>query len=593
MSLSPILKWPLRLWLLPAMIFQSSGRDLSLELTHLWEDQPLSTPSEELVTGSGERIRLSRFSYLLSSPRLLSKHPERSSGTWLRRADWFGYVDASRPEGMVRLELGSLPDRYYQTLQFSIGLSAETDQADPSQYAANHPLNPNFNNLHWTPQGGYIFLAAEGHLPDNRTTGGFAYHLGKPRNRTIISVPIALELTEPTVLEIDVHVDRIFGGEHPLDIGTNPSTHSREGDPVAQRLKQRLPAAFELRGVRQAQSTTDSQSPSHPRLIGTPYRFEIARGFPIPVLPTTPPLTEERVALGKRLFDDPLLSNNNQQSCASCHQKAHALSDPRRFSEGATGSLGTRNSMPLFNLAWKESFFWDGSSPSLRELVLHPIQSAIEMHESLPNVMAELQSAGYDPLFKAAFGSSGITAQRLGIALEQFLLTQTSYNSRFDKATRGESKLTELEKRGFELFMTEYDPRRGLKGADCFHCHGGALFTDHRFHNNGIPDDLDLGLELVTGSKNDRNLFITPSLRNIALTAPYMHDGRFETLEEVIEHYNSGLQQSPSLDPNLAKHPRKGLGLSSKDKRALVAFLRTLTDPQFVSSPKLRKANTP
>ena len=141
--------------------------------------------------------------------------------------------------------------------------------------------------------------------------------------------------------------------------------------------------------------------------------------------------------------------------------------------------------------------------------------------------------------------------------------------------------------------MTEYDPRRGLQGADCFHCHGGALFTDHRFHNNGIPDDRDLGLELVTGRENDRNLFITPSLRNIALTAPYMHDGRFETLEEVIEHYNSGLRQSPSLDPNLAKHPRKGLGLSSKDKRALVSFLRTLTDPQFVPSAKLRKPNGP
>ena len=588
-----MLKWPIWLWLLPAMISPSSGRDLSLELKHLWKGQALSTPSKELLTGSGETIKLSRFAYLLSSPRLLSDHTETSSGTWLRRKDWFGYVDASRPEGLNRLELGSLPARSYRTLQFSIGLSSETDQADPSQYPADHPLNPNYNNLHWTPQGGYIFLAAEGHLPNDETTGGFAYHLGKPRNRVVISLPIALTLTKPTVLEINVHIDRIFGGEHPLEIGANPLSHSREGDPVARKFKERLPAAFELRSIRQAQPATDPKPSSHPQLIGTPYRFEIARGFPIPVLPTSPPLTNERVTLGKRLFNDPLLSSTNQQSCASCHQTAHAFSDPRRFSEGATGSLGTRNSMPLFNLAWKKSFFWDGSSPSLRELVLHPIQSAIEMHESLPNVMAKLESASYGPLFKAAFGSSGITERRLGIALEQFLLTRTSYNSRFDKAARGESELTKMEKRGFELFMTEYDPRRGLKGADCFHCHGGALFTDHRFHNNGIPDDLDLGLELVTGRETDRNLFITPSLRNIALTGPYMHDGRFETLEEVIEHYNSGLHHSPSLDPNLAKHPRKGLGLAAEDMQALVSFLRTLTDPQFVPTAKIRQAESP
>ena len=166
-----MLKWPIWLCLLPAMISQSSGGDLSLDLKHLWKGQALSTPSKELLTGSGETIKLSRFAYILSSPRLLSDRTETSSGTWLRRKDWFGYVDASRPGGLNRLELGSLPARSYRTLQFSIGLSSETDQADPSQYPANHPLNPNYNNLHWTPQGGYIFLAAEGHLPNDETTG--------------------------------------------------------------------------------------------------------------------------------------------------------------------------------------------------------------------------------------------------------------------------------------------------------------------------------------------------------------------------------------------------------------------------------------
>ena len=586
-------KYPIWLWLLPAVILPSSKGEVSVELRHLWKEQPLSIPSGELMTASGEKIKLSRFAYLLSSPRLLSRRTKTSPGTWLRHRDWFGYADASRPGGINRLELGSLPARNYQTFEFSIGLTQATDEADPSQYAATHPLNPNYNNLHWTPQGGYIFLAAEGHLFDNRTTDGFAYHLGKPRNRVVISLPIDLNLDTPAVLEIDVHVDRIFGGALPLEIGLNPSTHSRRDDPVARQLKHRLSDAFTLRGVRKAQLSTASEFSSRTPLVGTPYRFEIARGFPIPVLPTSPPLTNERVRLGERLFKDPILSATNKQSCSSCHQDAHALSDPRRFSEGANGSLGTRNSMPLFNLAWKGSFFWDGSSPSLREQVLHPIQSAIEMHESLPNVIGELESTGYGPMFESAFGSKGISPERLGIALEQFLLTKTSYDSRFDKAARGESELSETEKRGFELFMTEYDPRRGLKGADCFHSHGGALFTNHRFHNNGIPDEIDLGLELVTGRETDRNLFITPSLRNIALTAPYMHDGRFETLEEVIEHYNSGLHRSSSLDPNLAKHPRKGLGLTTRDKQALVAFLRTLTDPQFVKNDKNERPESP
>jgi cytochrome c peroxidase len=129
--------------------------------------------------------------------------------------------------------------------------------------------------------------------------------------------------------------------------------------------------------------------------------------------------------------------------------------------------------------------------------------------------------------------------------------------------------------------MTEFDPRRGLKGADCFHCHGGALFTDQRFHNNGLKDEKDLGLGAITKKGSDRNRFITPSLRNIALSAPYMHDGRFQSLDQVIDHYDSGLHRSPTLDPNLAKHPRGGLGLSKEDKAALLAFLKTLTDPQF------------
>jgi cytochrome c peroxidase len=163
------------------------------------------------------------------------------------------------------------------------------------------------------------------------------------------------------------------------------------------------------------------------------------------------------------------------------------------------------------------------------------------------------------------------------------LLTLTSFDSKFDRSMQGKEQLTDEEKRGFELFMTEYEPRMGQKGADCFHCHGGPLFSDHQFHNNGLsPIETDTGRERVTQDERDLYKFSTPSLRNIALTAPYMHDGRFETLEEVIEHYDHNLRRSPTLDPNLAKHPPTGMRLSSEDKKALVAFLKMLTDEKFV-----------
>jgi len=239
--------------------------------------------------------------------------------------------------------------------------------------------------------------------------------------------------------------------------------------------------------------------------------------------------------------------------------------------------------MPLFNLAWKPSFFWDGRAASLREQVLIPIEDHRELNEDLANVVTKLEA---DPAYKAgfaeAFGGPGISSERLAIALETFLLSLVSHDSKFDRARRGEATLTDLEQRGFELFMTEREPRSGQFGGDCFHCHGGALFTDHQFRNNGLLiDAADPGRGEVTGLALDQGTFSTPSLRNIALTAPYMHDGRFATLEEVLDHYSAGVQRTRTLDPNLAKHPDGGLGLSPEEKRALIAFLRTLTDDQF------------
>jgi len=189
----------------------------------------------------------------------------------------------------------------------------------------------------------------------------------------------------------------------------------------------------------------------------------------------------------------------------------------------------------------------------------------------------------YPALFTDAFGSPEITPEKIGLALEAFLLTLTSFDSKFDRALAGKEQLTAVEQRGLELFMTEYDPRRGQLGADCFHCHGGPLFQSQTFANNGLDAEFDdLGRAKVTGRDSDQGKFATPSLRNIALTAPYMHDGRFKTLEEVVEHYSTGQKRSATLDPNLAKHMDGGVLLNGSDKSALVAFLKALTEEKFL-----------
>ena len=185
-------------------------------------------------------------------------------------------------------------------------------------------------------------------------------------------------------------------------------------------------------------------------------------------------------------------------------------------------------------------------------------------------------------LARAAFGAGGLTVERVLLALEQYVLSEVSADSRFDRAQRGEAVLTAQEQRGFELFMTEHDPVRGQRGADCFHCHGGALFTDFAFKNNGLSSRAsDRGRGEVTRAARDDGKFKTPSLRNVALTAPYLHDGSLATLEEVVARYDHGVIRSANLDPNLAKHPAGGMALSAEDQAALVAFLRTLTDPRF------------
>ena len=375
-------------------------------------------------------------------------------------------------------------------------------------------------------------------------------------------------------------------------------------DTIRQREEIRRVLAMETQASMQAilSKTNDTARMPSPLVApsATPYHLTISQFAPSPNFPRDNPVTGEGVALGSQLFFDRRLSENNRQNCAACHRPREAFAEPRRFSRGVEGNIGTRNAMPLLNLAWKSSFFWDGRAATVREQVLQPIQNPIEMHETLPNVVAKISADNdYHRLFSNAFGSAEITPNRIARALEQFLLVQVSFDSKFDHVLNGQAKFTAEEQRGFNLFHTEYDPQRGQYGADCFHCHGGVLLQSQSFANNGLDSTFrDMGLYKTTKRNGDQGKFSVPTLRNVAVTAPYMHDGRFRTLEEVVEHYCTGMVRSATLDPNLAKHPNRGVPLNAADKSALVAFLRTLTDEKFLppqevaeTSPASRSLN--
>ncbi len=317
----------------------------------------------------------------------------------------------------------------------------------------------------------------------------------------------------------------------------------------------------------------------------TPYNLIVPSSLPPIDVPADNPLTEEGVELGRMLFYEPLLSADASQSCSSCHSQADGFTDSSRYSTGIDGIQGDRNAMVVFNLAWSPTLFWDGRAVNLEQQALEPINNPIEMHDNWENVAEKLNAhSDYPTLFKEAFNTDRIDSTLVIKALAQFERTLISGNSKWDKFYRGEVVLSEQELRGWDLFNIDGP----FVGADCFHCHTAPHFTDFEFHNNGLDDELsatDLGLFNVTQNEYDKAKFKTPTLRNIEVSGPYMHDGRFETLEEVIEHYNTGGSNSPTLDP-LMFHSGTGLFLSEVDKQALLAFLRTLTDQEFLNNPK-------
>ncbi len=315
----------------------------------------------------------------------------------------------------------------------------------------------------------------------------------------------------------------------------------------------------------------------------------------IPLLPTDNPLTEEGVYLGRMLFYDPVLSIDSSISCASCHRQEFAFGDPGRVSTGVFGLKTNRNAQSLFNLAYSRKFFWDGRQSKLRNLVFEPIQNHQEMANNLPNLRSKLQQIPkYKEWFRKAFNSEP-DVYNMSLALEQFLLTLVSKDSKFDQFFPNKfSILTTEEQRGAILFNTLIDlDLPTTPGADCFHCHGGALVQQQNPSGGGITSNgldanpQDPGLGAITGRTSDFGTFKTPSLRNIALSAPYMHDGRFSTLEEVVNFYSDSIHfNAPNISPQLAGHGGKQMKLTTEQKAQLVAFLKTMTDTVFINNPK-------
>lgn len=285
------------------------------------------------------------------------------------------------------------------------------------------------------------------------------------------------------------------------------------------------------------------------------------------------PITTEKFTLGRALFYEPMFSADNTISCGSCHQQFAAFAhSAHQFSHGINGLLGKRNAPALQNLNWNPSFLHDGGVNHIEVFPPAPITNALEMAETLPSVVAKIgASAKYRDLFRKAYGDDTVTTQRMFKAIAQFMGTMYSYNSKYDQVKRGTRSFTAQEQNGYSLFVQK-----------CSSCHQEPLFSDYRFRNNGLsvnPSLRDSGRAHVTGNPADLYKFKTPSLRNIDLTGPYMHDGRYTSLMDCLNHYTSGITASATLDPALTG----GIAMTSQEKTDIIAFLKTLTDQEFLT----------
>jgi cytochrome c peroxidase len=307
---------------------------------------------------------------------------------------------------------------------------------------------------------------------------------------------------------------------------------------------------------------------------------KIPQGWPLPVYSfSVNTLSQEKFELGRALFYEPMLSRDNTISCSACHQQFAAFANADHVvSHGIDQKLGNRNSPALFNLNWHPWFMHDGGVNHIEVQPLAPIANPLEMDEDINKVLDKLrQSSTYRNLFTSAYGTDEVNSQKMLRAMAVFMGMMYSYNSKFDQYQRGEDNvtLTDSERKGYDLFV----------GKKCASCHVPPLFSDYMFRSNGLPPNryvADSGRAHITRRPQDLYRFKTPSLRNIAKSGPYMHDGRFSTLAECLDHYARGVTNTTNLDPLL----EYGIPLTSEEKQLLTAFLLTLTDYTFLSDKR-------
>ena len=299
-----------------------------------------------------------------------------------------------------------------------------------------------------------------------------------------------------------------------------------------------------------------------PAYVPSAYNLQIPQGFPDMTIPPDNPLTEEGVALGRKLYYDKKLDKNGDRACATCHLQNKA------FTSGP-------DVLPHINLGWSNNYLWNSKiSGTVEDIMRFEVEHFFETNVDVLNGDEE-----YPTLFKQAFAVDKITTDEVVKALAQFFRIMNSGNSKFDKFLRNEAEFTNQEYLGYELFYTE----RG----DCFHCHATMFMTDNIMHNNALNVNPDPGYFAITGDSLDYGKFKSPTLRNIEFTAPYMHNGSYATLEDVVEFYSSGLEKSPTVDPLMKNLSAGGVQLNADEKAALVAFLKTLSDTDFLVNPEL------
>lgn len=285
----------------------------------------------------------------------------------------------------------------------------------------------------------------------------------------------------------------------------------------------------------------------------------------------------QKFELGKHFFFDPIFSKDSTISCASCHQQSAAFSDTRPFSLGVRGQVGKRNAPALQNLLWSNTFFWDGGVHNIDLIPLNPITNEKELDESMLNIVYKINRAKtYHILVKAIFHTDTVSSHQILEALTHYQAALISDQSRFDNYLRGKIRLSDDEMHGYTIFQTK-----------CGHCHEGPLQSNYSYRNNGVfkPGDTDLGRYEISLIEGDKGKFKIPSLRNIAITAPYMHNSSLSSLEEILNHYESGIQLSPSLDSSL----RNKIHFQPGEKKKIIAFLKTLTDLEYTKNERYRR----